>query len=134
MIYLNEGANTVITTLNTGTQTTYYTWQLINKDSMVETVFYQDDTSTSQDFYNKFIITITSSIGLTAGQINIPKAEYQYTIYKMSSQYDLNIASASGVAERGILRYIGPDLWNRPEPTIQNFAATGSTIKTFDNL
>ena len=64
MIYLNEGANTVITTLNTGTQTTYYTWQLINKDSMVETVFYQDDISTSQDFYNKFIITITSSNGL----------------------------------------------------------------------
>lgn len=134
MIYLQFGTNSVITTLNSGTASAFYTWQLINKDGNEETVFYTDDVSNNKDFYNRFIITLTSSIGLTAGRIDIPKSEYHYIIWEMPDQYNLNIASASGIVERGILRYIGEDMYNRPKPTIENFSPSQSSIKTFNVL
>jgi hypothetical protein len=135
MIRLREGlTNSVVVTLNSGTGSNYYTWFLVNKDSQQEFTFTSDDVSTSPLYYNQFNIRVATQSGLTAGVINIPYGEYTYTIYNMPNAYNLNIASASSVAEVGLLRYGGTQSYNRPEATIQNFNIATQSIKTFNIL
>lgn len=135
MIYLISGSNSVITTLNRGeTASSFYTWQIIDKDTKLETIFYSNDISPNPLDYNKFIITITSSVGLTAGMINIPYSEYEYKIWEMPDQMNLNIASASSLAEVGLIRYLKePILYNRTENNLEVFNGT-SSVATFGLL
>lgn len=109
MIYLKPNqSNSVRTTLwenSTNFVDPYFTWKVVNKQSLAQTVFYADDWSNVPWYWNGFTISCTNSIspGLTQGQINIQPGEYTYTVYQMAAPYDLNLNNAIKEVETGIL-------------------------------
>jgi hypothetical protein len=111
MIYLLSGEdNNAIVTLyeaTTNLVNPHYTWKLENKTTKVETIFTSEDNSDAPWSYNSFTISVATYSGLTAGIINCPVGEYEYIIYEMPDNYNLNIASASGIVEYGILKIVG---------------------------
>ena len=81
----------------------YYTWKVINKQTLDETVFYTDNFTTSP-YYDSFTISISNTqSGLTAGILNIGHGQFTYEVYEMTNQYDLNLANAIQMVETGIL-------------------------------
>ena len=110
MINLQTGDNTVVVTLYEKSQNLFnpqYTWQIVNKTTKDTTYFYAVDNSVAPYYWNSFTISVASQSGLTAGIINNPAGEYEYTVYEMPDAYNLNIASASGIVEVGILKIAG---------------------------
>jgi hypothetical protein len=107
MLYLNNtGDSRVVVTLyeNCSNITNpYFTWKLVNKDTLAQKIFYQNDFSPMPYYFNYFTISIATPEGLTAGVIDIPSGQYQYYVYEMSTPYDLNLANAVGLVENGIL-------------------------------
>jgi len=82
----------------------YFTWSLFGKGTNNTIIFTGDDISTSPYYWNKYAITIaTASVGLTSGIIPLTEGEYEYTVYEMNNEYDLNISNAVGIVETGIL-------------------------------
>lgn len=116
--YLDFGGNEVIVTLyenSTNIVNPYYTWKLENKDTLVNTVFYQDDHSSYPWYYNSFTLSVATYSGLTAGVLDLDYGQYNYFIYEMANPYDLDLNNSLGLVENGIL-YIN---------------ATYSTVSTF---
>lgn len=82
----------------------YFVWNIRNKQTLVETTFTGDDLSSVQPYYNIYNICASSTqSGLTQGIVQVTAGEYEYKIYQMSNQYDLNLNNAIGVVENGIL-------------------------------
>lgn len=82
----------------------YFTWNIYRKGSNDTITFTADDVSVAPWYFNEFIITVaTDTIGLTSGVIPIVEGEWEYTVYEMVNQYDLNINNAIGVCETGLL-------------------------------
>ena len=107
----------------------YFTWKLVNKQSLQETIFTNDDLSQAPYYYNTYQITVTTPIGLTAGKIDINPGEYTYTIYQMPTPYDLNLSNAITQVETGLLIY-NATFSNNPVYT-QN---DSSTIVVYNNM
>jgi len=110
MLYLNPTGDTrVVVTLyenSSNLVNPYYTWQLVNKDTLAQKVFTQLDSSPSPYYFNYFTISIATPEGLTAGVIDIKPGQYQYYVYEMQNPYDLNLSNAIGLVENGILNVI----------------------------
>lgn len=82
----------------------YFTFEIVRKGSNDTIVFTNDDISTSPWYWNSYDITVaTASVGLTSGIIPIFEGEWEYTVYEMQNQYDLNIGNAVKVVETGLL-------------------------------
>lgn len=108
MPYLNPtGSTKVVMTLYElcGNITNpYFTFKLVNKDTLEETVFTaESDFSPIPYYFNYFTFSIGSPAGLTQGILDIPAGQYQYFAYEMSTQYDLNLNNSLGEVENGIL-------------------------------
>jgi len=106
----------------------YFTWKLVNKQSLVETVFYQDDSSTTPWYYNSFTVSIATPVGLTQGIINIPAGEYQYFVYQMNNPYDLNLNNAVKEVENGIL------VLNATYSQYLSYTQSSGTVLTYNNM
>jgi len=111
MLYLsNSGDNRVVVTLyeNCSNITSpYFTWKLVNKDTLAETIFFQQDSSPFPYYFNYFTVSVATYSGLTAGIIDVPSGQYQYYIYEMANPYDLDLTNAIGLVENGILNVAG---------------------------
>jgi hypothetical protein len=107
MLYLsNSGPTRVVVTLyeNCSNITNpYFTWKLVNKDTLAETIFTQLDFSSVPYYFNYFTISVATYSGLTAGIIDVPAGQYQYYVYEMANPYDLDLQNAVGLVENGIL-------------------------------
>lgn len=75
----------------------FYTFEIINQQSMDKFVFTADNISDSTIVYDEFVWeSITGTISsATQGQIMVDKGTYTYNVYETAYQYNLNIASAS---------------------------------------
>jgi hypothetical protein len=85
----------------------YFTWSLTQKSSQVNIVFTADDVSTNPYLWNYFTLSIAlggTTPGLTQGLIPIYPGEWEYNIYEMTNQYDLNLNNSLGLVNNGILR------------------------------
>lgn len=122
MIYLNNyGSKNIVVTLAAKTiaATPSYIWNLNDADTNINYNFCADDTSPAPWNYNQFSFSVITGAtqGLTAGIISAPIGQFGYTVYETNYPYDLNIASASGIVETGILLIEG----------------TASPISTYNN-
>ena len=106
----------------------YYTWVLSNRDSLVNTIISPDNFSTSP-YYDSFTLSIGTAVSLTSSVVmNIPAGEYHYSVYEMTTQYDLNINNSVGLLETGLLMITGTST-----PFVSFTASEGFTFTTFDN-
>ena len=107
MLYLNTTGDTKVTVTlyekSNNVTNPYYTWKVVNKDTKVEKIFTSNDFSPYPYYFNYFTISIATPEGLTAGVVNLNPGQYQYYIYEMQNQYDLNLNNSLGEVENGIL-------------------------------
>lgn len=109
MLYLNQGTNELIVNLyarSSNITNPFFTWQIVNRDTLEETIFYQDDHSNSPYNYNAFTISVATYSGLTAGIIDAEPGQYDYNIFETNTQYDLIILTSSNLVKNGILNII----------------------------
>jgi hypothetical protein len=112
MIYLNQGTNSVVSTLYEKSQSLnpHYIWCLERKGTFDKVLFYQEDNSRAPWYWNSFTVSVNMGIGLTAGKIEINSGEYIYKVYEASSfPYDLSPTASNvvGLVETGIANVIG---------------------------
>jgi hypothetical protein len=110
MILLQENTNNIVvltltekTTINAPT----YLFRFVNKQTNVEYVCIQSDTSTFKTRYNKFIITTQSTTpNPLLGQLKLSLGdEYEYYIYAQISTTNLDYKLSNEMVETGIMRY-----------------------------
>lgn len=133
MLYLPQNQPTRLNTTfwenSTNLVNPYFTWRIINKQSLVETIFYANDFSQVPWYYNSFTVSAsTTTIGLTAGIINSAPGEYTYTVYQMSNPYDLDLANAIKEVETGIL------VISATYTPQESFTASSGTIGVWTNM
>lgn len=111
MLYLNNTGDTrVIVTLYENCSNIlnpYFTWKLVNKDTLAETIFFQEDFSPVPYYFNYFTISVATPAGLTQGIIDVESGQYQYYVYEMTNPYDLDLNNTIGLVENGILNVQG---------------------------
>lgn len=109
----------------------YFTWQLVRDGSLNNIIFTADDISPNPNVYNKFVLSIGSqSSGLTHGVIPVQSGQYNFYVYEMTSQYDLNLNNNIGMVKTGILNVVQNPITS-PPPV---FTGTNQVInKTFVN-
>ena len=110
MIYISTTQSSkVVVTLDdlvTLTQSAYFTWKILSKNSLEETIFEADDFSISP-YYNSFTLSVGTSSSLTGSNVtlDIEQGEYEYTIYQTPNQYSLSTDGL--VLERGLMICLG---------------------------
>ena len=110
MIYISTTQSSkVVVTLNdlvSLTQSAYFTWKILSKNSLEETIFEADDFSISP-YYNSFTLSVGTLSSLTGSNVtlDIEQGEYEYTIYQTSNQYSLSTDGL--VLERGLMICLG---------------------------
>ena len=92
-----------------------YTWKIINSGTNQETIFTQDNSSSSP-YYQSFTLSISNPPGLTSGIINVSGGQYVYQIYETSAPYTLVLTGDELLVETGIL----------------NISMTQSTLTQYD--
>ena len=104
MIYLSTTTPTKVTLLSNKDRTAgssavdlalnYYTFEIISCDTFDKYVFSPDNWSDSP-YYDSFTVSVgTSSISMTGSvMINADAGQYNFTVYKMPTKYNLTIAS-----------------------------------------
>lgn len=132
MIYLNPNqSNPVVVTLRelAGNQVNpYYTWYVESKNTLGGVYFYADNNSNSP-YYDSFTISLTQSIGLTAGRINLTTGQWRYEVWEQSQPYILTTASSAGMLETGII------IVNGTYSEFTTFTQSASaTINVYQNL
>lgn len=111
----------------------YYTWKLINRDSFDEYIISPDNNSIT-DYYDSFTISVGSTPSATGSSVMIDAEEgqYDYYVYEMSAQYDLNLSNAITMVESGILQIEGT---YSSLSTITSFTESNDdTIRVFNEL
>ena len=116
--------------------TEYYTWKITNRDTFEETIFSPDDFSDSP-YYDAFTISVGLTVSLTSSVcLNIHPAQYDFAVYQMPTNHNLDLSQANFMAESGILQVVGPD-FSYVHPQLDPIAFTASdsdTIKAFTEL
>ena len=110
MILLNENtANIVVLTLTEKTtiNAPTYLFRFVNKQTNVEYVCIQSDTSVFKSRYNKFTITTQSTTpNPLLGQLRLSLGdEYEYYIYAQVSTTNLDYKLSNEMVESGLMRY-----------------------------
>jgi hypothetical protein len=115
--------------------TDYYTFKLINCASFKEYIFSPKNFSQSP-YYDAFTISVGSTTSATGSSVmmNFEVGQYNYELYKMPTEYNLNIASASYIVSSGIVQIISPDtIFASPQP-ITFTQSDDATIRVFNEL
>lgn len=147
MIYLSTTKPTGITLLSNKDRTAgssaqdlalnYYTFKIISCDTFDEYVFSPDNWSTSP-YYDSFTVSVGLTISMTGSSVmvNADAGQYNFTVYKMPSAYNLNIASASYITENGILQITDENgfNWFAPSEPTAFTQSDSDTIKAFTEL
>ena len=110
MILLQENtANIVVLTLSEKTtiNAPTYLFRFVNKQTNVEYVCIQTDTSVFKSRYNKFTITTQNTTpNPLLGQLKLTLGdEYEYYIYAQESTTNLDYTLSNEMVESGIMRY-----------------------------
>ena len=110
MILLQENtANIVVLTLTEKTtiNAPTYLFRFVNKQTNVEYVCIQTDTSVFKSRYNKFTITTQNTTpNPLLGQLKLSLGdEYEYYIYAQISTTNLDYKLSNEMVESGIMRY-----------------------------
>lgn len=89
--------------------TNYYTFQITSCDSFEQYIFSPYNFSQSP-YYDAFTVSVGNTVSATgsAVMIDAEAGQYNFSVYKMPTEYNLNIASASYLTEQGILQITGP--------------------------
>jgi hypothetical protein len=107
----------------------YYTWKISNRNTYDEYIFSPDNNSLSP-YYDSFTLSIGTQTSLTSSVIlDCPIGEYHYSIYEMSSQYNLDINMSLGVIEVGLLIIEGTS-----SEIISFTESNDDTVKVFNEL
>ena len=149
MIYLSTTAPTkvilqankqVLPVIQGDIFTNYYTFKITSCDTFKEYVFSPQNFSQSP-YYDAFTVSVGNTVSMTGSSvmINADTGQYNFSVYKMPNQYNLNTASASYMTEQGILQITstGVDAFNWDAPNYPADVFTQSdadTIKAFTEL
>jgi hypothetical protein len=147
MIYLSTTTPTKVTLLSNKDRTAgssavdlalnYYTFEIISCDTFDKYVFSPDNWSDSP-YYDSFTVSVgTSSISMTGSvMINADAGQYNFTVYKMPTKYNLTIASASYITENGILQItdVNGFNWFAPSQPTAFTQSDSNTITAFTEL
>jgi hypothetical protein len=143
MIYLSatqsekviiQNNRSVLSGVSVGDESSYYTFKIESCDSFKEYVFSPSNGSESA-YYDSFTLSVGSpSVATGSVVLNIEAGQYNYEVYKMPTEYNLNIASASYVVSKGIFQVIGTSsVYTSPVP-ISFTQSDADTIKVFTEL
>jgi hypothetical protein len=143
MIYLSatqsqkviiQNNRSVLSGVSVGDESSYYTFKIESCDSFKEYVFSPVNGSLSA-YYDSFTLSVGSpSVATGSVVLNIEAGQYNYEVYKMPTEYNLNIASASYVVSKGIFQVIGTSsVYTSPDP-ISFTQSDADTIKVFTEL
>lgn len=107
MLYLNVGTESrVVVTLKDRQVglTPSYVWKIEDNTSSKQYFFQAEDWSQSP-YYNGFTISVQpgATQGLTQGIVPAERGEWWYSIWEMSTPYDLDITNAVQKVEEGIM-------------------------------
>lgn len=133
MIYLSvTQSSEVIATLRekaSNLVNPYYTWKIVNKNSFDEYIF-SADNNTLSNYYDSFTVSIGTTIALTSSvTIDAVAGQYDYFVYEMNTNYDLDLNNSLGLVEMGILMISGTD------SSIISFTESNyDTIRVFNEL
>lgn len=116
-------------------ETNYYTFKIISCDSFDEYIFSPTNFGQSP-YYDSFTVSIgTQSSATGSVVIDAEAGQYNFYVYKMPDEYNLNIASASYLTEAGILQIIGSFSFSNPIVVPNAFTQSDAdTIKVFTEL
>lgn len=138
MLYLSTTqSRSVIATLKektTNLLNPYYIWKIVNRDSFDEYVFAPDNNSNSY-YYDSFTMSVGTPFTPTGANVIIDATpgQYDYFVYEVSTQYDLNLSNIIGEVESGILIIEGTQ--SKISDTIVSFTDNNSdTTKVFNEL
>ena len=146
MIYLSTTTPTKVTLLSNKDRTAgssyadlstnYYTFQIVSCDTFDEYVFSPDNFSEGP-YYDSFTVSVGMTISMTGSvMINADAGQYNFTVYKMPTEYNLNVASASYVTEKGILQItdVNGFNWFAPSEPTEFTQSDSDTLKAFTEL
>jgi hypothetical protein len=106
----------------------YYTWQITNRDSLVETIFAPENFSGSP-YYDCFTISVGTPSFATGSNVvlDIVQGQYDYKVFETGTEYNLSMTGS--VVEIGILQVTGT------ATSIQQFTQSDDdTIKIFNYI
>lgn len=112
----------------------YYVWKLVNRDSFEEYVIAPDDNSNSY-YYDSFTMSVGTPFVSTGADVIIDAVpgQYDYFVYEVSIEYDVDLTSIVGEVENGILIIEGNQ--SKISDTAIVFTASNSdTTKVFNEL
>lgn len=147
MIYLSTTAPTkvilqankqVLPVIQGDIFTNYYTFKITSCDTFKEYVFSPQNFSQSP-YYDAFTVSVGNTVSMTGSSvmINAETGQYNFSVYKMPTEYNLNVNAASYMTEQGIIQITGPDSFNWSAPNYPTDVFTQSdadTIKAFTEL
>lgn len=116
--------------------TNYYTFKITSCDSFKEYVFSPTNFSQSP-YYDAFTVSVGSTVSATGSvMINAEPGQYNFSVYKMANQFDLNINNARYMTEQGILQITDPNgfNWEGGNGGISFTQSDADTIKVFTEL
>jgi len=104
-VILQSNKNFTTTSTSEDLLTKYYTFKITSCDTFKEYVFSPQNFSQSP-YYDAFTVSVGNTVSMTgsAVMINAETGQYDFSVYKMPNEYNLNIASASYMTEQGILQ------------------------------
>lgn len=118
-------------------ESNYYTFKIVSCDSFKEYVFSPNNFS-QLPYYDAFTVSIGNTVSATgsAVMINADAGQYNFSVYKMPDQYNLNIGSASYLTEEGILQITDPNgfNWDGNNTPVSFTQSDSDTIKVFKEL
>jgi len=116
--------------------TNYYTFKIVSCDSFKEYIF-SPYNFTDSPYYDAFTVSVGLTLSATGSSVmvNAEAGQYNFSVYKMPTEYNLNTASASYLTEEGILQITGPDFdWEGGNVGISYTQSDADTIKVFTEL
>ncbi len=127
MLYLSATQSQVLNVTLRDIQNiyTYFTWKIRNSMTNEETIFTQDNSSSSP-YYQSFTVSVSSPQGLTSGVVDVEPGQYQYFVYGSTSPYNLDVSGLEEI-ETGILNILQNEL---PIPSNNNIGQIVSYGKT----
>ena len=136
-VVLQSNKNSTSNSTEADLLTNYYTFKMTSTDSFEEYVFSPKNNSSSP-YYDAFTISVgTTSISMTNSvKIDAASGQYNFEVYKMPTEFNLNIASASYLTESGIIQVVGEDFVYGSLIVVPDAftASDADTIKVFTEL
>lgn len=134
-VVLQSNKNFTTTSTPEDLLTNYYTFRITSSDSFNQYVFSPKNISQSP-YYDAFTISVGTYSSMTGSVVlDVDSGQYNFEVYKMPTEYNLNIASASYMTEAGILQIVGSFSFSNPIVVPNAFTASdSSTIRVFTEL